>query len=92
MTIDIWPKSGVTWGNVYRAGKSGGPGGSVRATSASPAPTPRRYDDVIGNLPVCQHDCACPRPMARSVTGTPISGHVGTVGVTSMTVMDLAQA
>jgi hypothetical protein len=33
----------------------------------------------------------CLRPMTRSVTGTPISGHVGTVGVTSVTVMDPAQ-
>jgi hypothetical protein len=88
MASDIWPKYWVTWWNGYRAGKSGG---SVPATSASPAPPPRRYDDAIGNLPVCKRDWAYLRPMARSVTGTPISGHAGTAGVTSMTVMDPAQ-
>ena len=66
----------VGLGSGDRSGKSGGPGGSVPAASASPAPTPSATTMPSAISRSDQHDCARLRPLARSVTGTPISGRV----------------
>jgi hypothetical protein len=49
---------------------------SVPPTSASPAPTPSATTMPSAISRSDQHDCARLRPLARSVTGTPISGRV----------------
>jgi hypothetical protein len=76
MASDIRPKYRVAWGSGERAGKSGGPGGSVPVTSASPAPTPSAMRMPSAICRSDQHDCARLRPLARSLTDTPISGRV----------------
>jgi hypothetical protein len=76
MASDIRPKYRVAWGSGERAGRSGGPGGSVPVTSASPAPTPSAMRMPSAICRSDQHDCARLRPLAQSVTGTPISDRV----------------
>jgi hypothetical protein len=79
MASDIWPKYWVAWGSGDRSGTSGGPGGSIPVTSASPAPTPSAMRMPSAIPQSDRHDCARLRSLARPLTGTPISGRVTSI-------------
>src|SRR5712675_450838 len=76
-----WPQYWAAWGEWRPAWQLRRPGGSVPATSASPAPTPTVTTPSSAISQSDQHDYARLRAAGTFLTGTPISGRVKDRGI-----------